>query len=215
MSARLGRTRRRPWSSCCGCASSSSSPGSATSRPASGRPRQAEPRPVQRHRPRASSLGVGARAMCSAASSGAARSHRRTAHRGGACATPSAEHDRGRALVGTVIGVVVARRHRLAGPAARPADSHHPGLRLRRASPGPARLPGRRGQARLDARACSAPGPAWPRAPTPPSALPRIVDTSVAIDGRILDVVRAGFLHGTHAGARARARRAAGPGRRR
>ncbi len=28
------------------------------------------------------------------------------------------------------------------------------------------------------------------------STLPRIVDTSVAIDGRILDVVRAGFLHG-------------------
>jgi uncharacterized protein YacL len=32
---------------------------------------------------------------------------------------------------------------------------------------------------------------------TPTAALPRIVDTSVAIDGRILDVVRAGFLHGT------------------
>ncbi|MGI8698909.1 MAG: PIN/TRAM domain-containing protein [Mycobacteriales bacterium] len=31
---------------------------------------------------------------------------------------------------------------------------------------------------------------------TPSVALPRIVDTSVAIDGRILDVVRAGFLHG-------------------
>jgi uncharacterized protein YacL len=29
------------------------------------------------------------------------------------------------------------------------------------------------------------------------AALPRILDTSVAIDGRILDVVRAGFLHGT------------------
>jgi uncharacterized protein YacL len=29
------------------------------------------------------------------------------------------------------------------------------------------------------------------------AALPRVVDTSVAIDGRILDVVRAGFLHGT------------------
>jgi uncharacterized protein YacL len=28
------------------------------------------------------------------------------------------------------------------------------------------------------------------------SALPRIVDTSVAIDGRVVDVVRAGFLHG-------------------
>ena len=28
------------------------------------------------------------------------------------------------------------------------------------------------------------------------SALPRVVDTSVAIDGRVLDVVRAGFLHG-------------------
>lgn len=37
------------------------------------------------------------------------------------------------------------------------------------------------------------------RAPreAPASALPRVVDTSVAIDGRILDVVRAGFLHGT------------------
>ena len=30
----------------------------------------------------------------------------------------------------------------------------------------------------------------------PLSVLPRVVDTSVAIDGRILDVVRAGFLHG-------------------
>jgi uncharacterized protein YacL len=29
------------------------------------------------------------------------------------------------------------------------------------------------------------------------AALPRVLDTSVAIDGRILDVVRAGFLHGT------------------
>ncbi len=29
------------------------------------------------------------------------------------------------------------------------------------------------------------------------SALPRIIDTSVAIDARIVDVVRAGFLHGT------------------
>lgn len=29
------------------------------------------------------------------------------------------------------------------------------------------------------------------------SVLPRVVDTSVAIDGRIVDVVRAGFLHGT------------------
>ena len=31
---------------------------------------------------------------------------------------------------------------------------------------------------------------------TPLAALPRVLDTSVAIDGRILDVVRAGFLHG-------------------
>jgi uncharacterized protein YacL len=31
---------------------------------------------------------------------------------------------------------------------------------------------------------------------TPTAALPRIIDTSVAIDGRVLDVVRAGFLHG-------------------
>jgi uncharacterized protein YacL len=30
----------------------------------------------------------------------------------------------------------------------------------------------------------------------PPSALPRVIDSSVAIDGRIIDVVRAGFLHG-------------------
>lgn len=29
------------------------------------------------------------------------------------------------------------------------------------------------------------------------TSLPRIVDTSVAVDGRVLDVVRAGFLHGT------------------
>jgi uncharacterized protein YacL len=28
------------------------------------------------------------------------------------------------------------------------------------------------------------------------AALPRVIDTSVAIDGRVLDVVRAGFLHG-------------------
>ena len=32
--------------------------------------------------------------------------------------------------------------------------------------------------------------------PVAASALPRVVDTSVAIDGRIVDVVRAGFLHG-------------------
>ena len=31
---------------------------------------------------------------------------------------------------------------------------------------------------------------------TPSAARPRVLDTSVAIDGRILDVVRAGFLHG-------------------
>lgn len=31
---------------------------------------------------------------------------------------------------------------------------------------------------------------------SPTAALPRVVDTSVAIDGRVLDVVRAGFLHG-------------------
>ncbi len=34
-----------------------------------------------------------------------------------------------------------------------------------------------------------------PRPPAPAS-LPRLVDTSVAIDGRVLDVVRSGFLHG-------------------
>lgn len=32
--------------------------------------------------------------------------------------------------------------------------------------------------------------------PLPTSSLPRVVDTSVAVDGRVLDVVRAGFLHG-------------------
>lgn len=32
--------------------------------------------------------------------------------------------------------------------------------------------------------------------PIASAALPRLVDTSVAIDGRIIDVVRAGFLHG-------------------
>lgn len=31
---------------------------------------------------------------------------------------------------------------------------------------------------------------------TSPSAYPKIIDTSIAIDGRIVDVVRAGFLHG-------------------
>jgi uncharacterized protein YacL len=33
--------------------------------------------------------------------------------------------------------------------------------------------------------------------PAPAAALPRVVDSSVAIDGRVLDVVRAGFLHGS------------------
>jgi len=33
--------------------------------------------------------------------------------------------------------------------------------------------------------------------PVAVSSLPRILDTSVAIDGRVLDVARAGFLHGT------------------
>ena len=42
------------------------------------------------------------------------------------------------------------------------------------------------------------------------SAYPKLIDTSVAIDGRIVDVVRAGFLHGRGADRRARARRAAG-----
>ena len=32
--------------------------------------------------------------------------------------------------------------------------------------------------------------------PVPTVALPRVLDTSVAIDGRIVDVVRAGFVHG-------------------
>jgi len=33
--------------------------------------------------------------------------------------------------------------------------------------------------------------------PLSAAALPKVVDTSVAVDGRIVDVVRAGFLHGT------------------
>jgi uncharacterized protein YacL len=33
-------------------------------------------------------------------------------------------------------------------------------------------------------------------APAAPSLLPRILDTSVAVDGRILDIAQAGFLHG-------------------
>jgi uncharacterized protein YacL len=33
--------------------------------------------------------------------------------------------------------------------------------------------------------------------PASTSSMPRLIDTSAAIDGRILDVVRAGFLHGT------------------
>jgi uncharacterized protein YacL len=32
--------------------------------------------------------------------------------------------------------------------------------------------------------------------PAPTASLPRVVDSSVAVDGRVLDVVRAGFLHG-------------------
>jgi uncharacterized protein YacL len=32
---------------------------------------------------------------------------------------------------------------------------------------------------------------------SPTAALPRVIDSSVAVDGRVLDVVRAGFLHGT------------------
>ncbi|MDP9436703.1 MAG: TRAM domain-containing protein, partial [Actinomycetota bacterium] len=32
--------------------------------------------------------------------------------------------------------------------------------------------------------------------PVAPVALPRVLDTSVAVDGRVLDIVRAGFLHG-------------------
>ncbi|MCU1678996.1 MAG: PilT protein domain protein [Frankiales bacterium] len=35
-----------------------------------------------------------------------------------------------------------------------------------------------------------------PHRERPVSSLPRVVDTSVAIDGRIIDIVRAGFLHG-------------------
>ncbi|MCU1673212.1 MAG: PilT protein domain protein [Frankiales bacterium] len=32
--------------------------------------------------------------------------------------------------------------------------------------------------------------------PVPAAALPRVLDSSVAVDGRVVDVVRAGFLHG-------------------
>ena len=35
-----------------------------------------------------------------------------------------------------------------------------------------------------------------PPRPVAAAALPRVLDTSVAIDGRLLDIVRAGFLHG-------------------
>ena len=35
-----------------------------------------------------------------------------------------------------------------------------------------------------------------PPRPVPAAALPRVLDSSVAIDGRVVDVVRAGFLHG-------------------
>jgi uncharacterized protein YacL len=35
-----------------------------------------------------------------------------------------------------------------------------------------------------------------PEQPVPAAALPRVLDTSIAIDGRIIDVVKAGFLHG-------------------
>jgi len=53
------------------------------------------------------------------------------------------------------------------------------------------------GRARRDAVLGTVGGAAGmaPRAPALVS-LPRIVDTSVAIDGRVLDVVRSGFLHG-------------------
>ena len=51
-------------------------------------------------------------------------------------------------------------------------------------------------QARRDAEHVRGSGRVCPGASTPPAALPRVLDTSVAIDGRILDVVRAGFLHG-------------------
>ena len=42
-------------------------------------------------------------------------------------------------------------------------------------------------------------GPRAGLSPRPPAAstLPRILDTSVAVDGRIVEVVRAGFLHGS------------------
>lgn len=41
------------------------------------------------------------------------------------------------------------------------------------------------------------PGAGLAAQPAQAAVLPRMVDTSVAVDGRVLDVVRAGFLHGT------------------
>ena len=78
----------------------------------------------------------------------------------------------------------------------RPTGHRHPDLRVRRARPPPARLPRRPVAPRRRCSARSAAAPAWRPARRPPSSLPRLVDTSVAIDGRVLDVVRAGFLHG-------------------
>ena len=60
----------------------------------------------------------------------------------------------------------------------------------------PARLPARRRASATRCWTCSAPGSACPSGALASAAMPRVLDTSVAIDGRIVDVTRAGFLHG-------------------
>ncbi|MFV0457316.1 MAG: PIN/TRAM domain-containing protein [Actinomycetales bacterium] len=52
------------------------------------------------------------------------------------------------------------------------------------------------GQARRDTLLNLVSGRAGLNRPNPNTAVDRVLDTSIAIDGRILDVVRAGFLHG-------------------
>ena len=106
-------------------------------------------------------------------------------------------------------------RDRLAGLPARRAAAHLPALRVRRRRLGLLGFRVGSAQARRRARHVRRPGRAWPPRPVPAVALPRVVDTSVAIDGRILDVVRAGFLHGRMLVPDPGARRAAGAGRRR
>lgn len=54
----------------------------------------------------------------------------------------------------------------------------------------------RAGQHRRDAVLSAGTRAGLASRPQAASAMPRVIDTSVAIDGRIIDVVRAGFLHG-------------------